>query len=175
MWSLSDRIVSQMQQLISLFPKKLTISLIAMFVVVELLTFATDRFSDSLRWQIQAAQQEQQQALAMVKQRIQAETTYVNFLHFLALRTLYADRHSILDDVNWVTQTLPRAIRLNAFSYDASTKQLSLSGRVTSLPIFFRIARYYEERKDLTEVKRTQELGERDGDVTVGIEAKRTR
>ena len=146
-----------------------------MFIAVELLVTATDRFTEILRGQIQVAQQQQQQALTEVKQRIQAETTYINFLHFLALRTLYADRHSALDDVDWVTQTLPRAVRLNAFSYDLSTKKLILSGRVSSLPIFFRVARYFNERKDLTDVKRTQEVSEHDGGVTVNIEAKRVR
>lgn len=164
-----------MQQLISLFPRKLTVSLIVMFIVVELLIFATDRFAQSLQNQIEAAQQQQQQTLVAIKQRIQAETTYVDFLHFLALRTLYTDRQSILDDVDWVTQTLPRAMRLNSLSYDASTKQLKLSGRVPSLPIFFRVARYFNERKDLVNVTRTQELNERDSGVTIGIEAKRVQ
>lgn len=164
-----------MQRFINLFPKKLSISLITMLIAVELLVYLTGRLTETLRLQIQSAKQDQERALVEVKQRIQAETAYIDFLHFLALRTLYADRHSVLDDVDWLTQALPRAVRLNAFSYDPATKQLTLAGRVSSLPVFFRVARYFDERSDLTNLKRTQELNDRDGSVTIGIEARRAK
>ncbi|MEK7673732.1 MAG: hypothetical protein AAB371_00850 [Patescibacteria group bacterium] len=148
-----------MNYLLNFIPKRLLISLCVILFIIWGLNYGLIFLNSRIIEQTKEIQKNQTLAIEDIKNKIQNENSYRDFVHFFALKTLFEQKKSITNKVDEISQILPKALRVNSLYLSNVDKSFVVNGQVNSAEESFRVAKYFDELKDVSGIKREQSFG----------------
>lgn len=161
-----------MNRIFEFIPKKILSALLGLFILVQLVNLGLQRHQTNVINQTKQLTAERENLINEIKVKLETNQSYANLVHFLAIKTLFDQKKSILDGVVVLAQWLPKPLTVTGLTYRKQTNNFTLAATIPNPETFLRVAKYLNQASVIEVTKRTQSLNEKDNTVQIKIEGR---
>lgn len=161
-----------MNRIFEFLPKKALGLLLGLLILVQLANFGLQRYQDSVTNQTKKLQTARETLVNEIKVKLETNQSYGNLVHFLAIKTLFDQKKSILDRITNLAQLLPKSLAVTSLTFKQANNTFLIEGITATPDVFLIVAKYFDQLPQIEVIKRTQSFKEKDNTVQIKLEGR---